>query len=395
MSSAWHPEPEPVVVPRTRPLRALVDGGPGRARDRQTLPAPAIVGSVTAVPGFAATQDEVKARLRELFDLPGRRLDAAMELFDHAGVQRRYSVEPLDRLGVPRPLGEIQDRYREHAFALGRSVAREALDQAGVGAAEIDLIVTTSCTGIMIPSLDAYLVDELGLRSDVRRLPITELGCAAGAAALARTHDFLVGFPGARALVIAVELPSLSMQRADLSLANLVATALFGDGAAAVVLAGGDVRTGGGTGGGGITILETLSHIFPRSAYALGFDLKDDGFHSVLSKDIPLLLKSEIASLVGTLAARRGLGREDLSSFVLHPGGRKILALIEEELGLTRADMQPSWDVLRDYGNQSSASVLFVLQEWLTRRRPPAGTHGVLAAFGPGLTAEMLLLGWT
>jgi alkylresorcinol/alkylpyrone synthase len=371
------------------PLRA-------RAPRTATAPAPAIVGSVTAVPGFAATQAEVKARLREVVNLPGRRMDAAMELFDHAGVERRFSVEPLEQLGVPRPLSEIQDRYREHALALGREVAREALAQAGVDAAEIDLIVTTSCTGIMIPSLDAYLVDELGLRSDVRRLPITELGCAAGAAALARAHDFLVGFPDARALDIAVELPSLSMQRADLSLANLVATALFGDGAAAAVLAGGDVtgRAGGGARGRSVAILDTLSHIWPRSTYALGFDLKDDGFHSVLSKDIPTLLRSEMSALVKALTARRGLTRADLSSFVLHPGGRKILASAEEELGLTRADTQPSWDVLRDYGNQSSASVLFVLQEWLSRRRPPAGTYGVLAAFGPGLTSEMLLLGW-
>ncbi|HMF44593.1 MAG TPA: 3-oxoacyl-[acyl-carrier-protein] synthase III C-terminal domain-containing protein [Polyangia bacterium] len=319
-----------------------------------------------------------------------------MALFDHAAVERRFSVEPIEQLGVPRPLSEIQDRYREHALALGREVAREALAQAGVAAAEIDLIVTTSCTGIMIPSLDAYLVDELGLRSDVRRLPITELGCVAGAAALARAHDFLVGFPDAHVLVIAVELPSLSMQRADLSLANLVATALFGDGAAAVVLAGGDVKTDGGAGTGArVTILDTLSHIWPRSTYALGFDLKDDGFHSVLSKDVPDLLRSEIGALVRTLAGRRGLTREDLSSFVFHPGGRKILGFLEEELGLSRADTQPSWDVLRDYGNQSSASVLFVLQEWLTRRRPAAGSHGVLAAFGPGLTSELLLLGWS
>ena len=181
------------------------------------------------------------------------------------------------------------------------------------------------------------------------------------------------------------------MQRADLSPANLVSTAIFGDGAAAAVLAGGDVARGAG---GPVAILETLSHIWPRSTYALGFDLKDDGFHSVLSKDVPALLKSEIAALVRALAARRGLGREQLSSFVLHPGGRKILGFVEEELGLSRADTQPSWDVLRDYGNQSSASVLFVLDEWLTRRRPAAGTHGVLAAFGPGLTSEMLLLGW-
>jgi alkylresorcinol/alkylpyrone synthase len=358
---------------------------------RSGAPPPAIASTVTAVPQYTATQEEVKARLRNIIDMPGRRLDAAMELFDHAGVERRFSVEPIDRLGAPRTLSDMQDCYREHALGLGRKVARDALTRAGVAANEIDLIITTSCTGIMIPSLDAYLVDDLGLRPDVRRLPITELGCAAGASALARAHDFLVGFPDAHALVIAVELPSLSMQRADLSPANLVATALFGDGAAAAVLAGGEAADGGT---GTVAILETLSHIWPRSTYALGFDLKDDGFHSVLSKDIPALLRSEIAALIGTLAARRGLAREQLSSFVLHPGGRKILGFVEEELGLTRADTQPSWDVLRDYGNQSSASVLFVLQEWLTGRRPAAGTHGVLAAFGPGLTSEMLLLGW-
>ena len=352
-------------------------------------PAPAIVSTFTAVPSYSATQAEVKARLRAVFDLPARRLDAAMELFDHAAVERRYSVEPLEQLGVSRPIGDIQERYREHALGLGRKVAREALARADIAPTDIDLIVTTSCTGIMIPSLDAYLVDDLGLRPDVRRLPITEMGCAGGGAALARAHDFLIGFPSARALVIAVELPSLSMQRADLSPANLVSTALFGDGAAAAVLVGGDVPASGG-----ISLLETLSHIWPRSAYALGFDLKDDGFHTVLSKDVPELLRSKIVALVDALAARRGLARAQLSSFVLHPGGRKILAFIEEELGLARADTQPSWEVLRDFGNQSSASVLFVLDEWVTRRRPPAGTHGVLAAFGPGLTSEMLLLGW-
>ena len=242
----------------------------------------------------------------------------------------------------------------------------------------------------MIPSLDAYLCNDLGFRADVRRLPITALGCSGGAAALARAHDFLVGFPDARALVVAVELPSLSLQRTDVSLANLVSTALFGDGAAAALHEGGDRAARGG-----VRVLETLSHLFPASAYALGFDLKDDGFHSVLSKDVPALIKAEIARLVRTLTERRGLTREQLTGFVLHPGGRKILAYAEEELGLTRDDTQPSWDVLRDYGNQSSASVLFVLHEWMTKRRLPPEAYGILAAFGPGLSTEMLLLQWS
>src|SRR5580698_8144659 len=356
--------------------------------------APSIVRTATAVPAHTATQDEVKARLRAVLPLPPRKLDAAMELFDHAAVERRFSVEPLGELGNPRRLTEVQRLYRENAIALGKQVAAQALAGAGVEAREVDLIVTTSCTGIMIPSLDAHLCNELGFRSDVRRLPITALGCSGGAAALARAHDFLVGFPQARALVVAVELPSLSIQRTDLSLANLVSTALFGDGAAAAVLEGG-LRGDARPARTGVRVLETLAHLFPTSTYALGFDLQDDGFHSVLSKDVPGLIKSEIARLVRMLAARRGLARESLSCFVLHPGGRKILAFIEEELGLRRDDTEPSWEILRDFGNQSSASVLFVLHEWLTRRQPAAEAYGVLAAFGPGLSTEMLLLQWS
>lgn len=356
--------------------------------------APIIVRTATAVPAHAATQEEVKDRLRALLPLPPRKLEAAMELFDHAAVERRYSVEALAALGNPRGLGEIQRLYRENAIALGKKVAAEALAGAGVAAGDVDLIVTTSCTGIMIPSLDAHLCNELGFRADVRRLPITALGCSGGAAALARAHDFLVGFPEARVLVVAVELPSLSIQRTDVSPGNLVSTAIFGDGAAAALLEGGS-RGDARPAGSGVRVLETLAHLFPRSTYALGFDLQDDGFHSVLSKDVPGFIKSEIARLVRTLAERRGLSREQLTCFVLHPGGRKVLAYIEEELGLRRGDTDPSWEILRDFGNQSSASVLFVLHEWLTKRKPAAGAYGVLAAFGPGLSTEMMLLGWT
>jgi alkylresorcinol/alkylpyrone synthase len=355
---------------------------------------PRIVATATAVPRHSATQEEVKERLRALLPLDARRLEAALSLFDHTAVERRRSVYPIEDFGRRRTLGEISEQYRAHALALGGDVAARALAAAGVRADEIDLFITVSCTGIMIPSLDAYLVDELGFRRDVRRLPLTELGCAGGAAALARAHDFLRGFPAAHALVVAVELPSLSMQREDVSPGNLVATALFGDGAAAAVLAGGAVEADADVDPPRPTlrVLETLSHIFPRSTGLLGFDLRDDGFHSVLSRDIPGVLKTRIAELVGALAARRGLPRDQLSFFVLHPGGRKILGVVEEELGLRREDTQVSWDVLRDYGNQSSASVLFVLDQMRATRPPAAGAHGLLAAFGPGLSVDLLLL---
>jgi alkylresorcinol/alkylpyrone synthase len=350
---------------------------------------PRIVATATAVPPYTATQAEVKARMRELLPLDGRRLEAALSLFEHTAVERRHSVEPLEEFGRRRTIGEVTELYRKHALTLGHEVVARALAAARVGADEIDLFVTVSCTGIMIPSLDAHLVDELGFRRDVRRLPLTELGCAGGAAALGRAHDFLRGFPAARALVVAVELPSLNMQRDDLSPGNLVSTALFGDGAGAVVLEGAACEP---RGAGGLRVLETQAHLFPRTTWALGFDLRDDGFHSVLSKEVPALLKTEIAALVGALAARRALTREQLSFFVVHPGGRKILGVVEEELGLRREDTQGSWDVLRDFGNQSSASVLFVLDRFVAARAHAAGARGLLAAFGPGLSVDLLLL---
>jgi alkylresorcinol/alkylpyrone synthase len=353
---------------------------------------PVIASTATAVPEHSATQDEVKARVKKLLPLSKKRMDVALSFFDHAAVERRHSVYPIEELGTKRTLGQISELYRRHALQLGADVARRALETAGARAEEIDLVVSVSCTGIMIPSLDAHLVDELGFRRDVRRMPLTELGCAGGAAALGRAHDFLRGFPRARALVIAVELPSLSLQQDDPSPENLVATALFGDGAAAVVLEGGDVETCGEA--PRTRVLDTMAHVFPRSTGALGFDLRDDGFHAVLSKEVPAMLRADLLALVSALAARGGLTREALSFFVVHPGGRKILGAVEEALTLTREDTRASWDVLRDFGNQSSASVLFVLDRWLTTRAPEgAEARGLLAAFGPGLSVDMLLLG--
>ncbi|HET6279895.1 MAG TPA: 3-oxoacyl-[acyl-carrier-protein] synthase III C-terminal domain-containing protein [Polyangia bacterium] len=361
-----------------------------------------IVATATAVPPHSATQDQVKAAFAELLALSPKRLAAVMAIFDNSQIERRHSVYPLQAVGQRRALTDTMRDYRQHAITLGRDVAARALADARLTAADIDLFITVSCTGIMIPSLDAYLAGEMGFRSDVRRLPITELGCFGGAAALARARDFLCGFPEANVLVVAVELPSLSLQLEDLSLDNLVSSALFGDGAAAVVMRGGASANNAAADNasanrptGGVRVVETLSHIFPNSTNALGFDLQTDGFHCVLSKTVPVLLKSEIATLVDNLTRRAGLTRHDLTCFVLHPGGKRILGCVEEELLLTRDDTQPSWDVLRDYGNQSSASVLFVLHEWITKRRPPSGAYGLMAAFGPGLSTELLLLQWS
>ena len=346
-----------------------------------------IVATATAVPEHRVTRDDVRTHLGRVFPLAGARLDAMLSVVDHSQIRQRFCIHPVDEIIRPRTQARISRDYQEHAIALGRRVAADCLARGLFRAEEIDLIITVSCTGVMIPSLDAHLVNDLGFRSDVRRLPITELGCAAGAAAVAHAGEFLRAFPGGTVLIVAVELPSLTFQKGDLSQANLISSILFGDGAAAALVTGRRAT--------GATILDATTYLFPRSIDAMGFDLLDDGFHIVLSRDVPEMIRQRIGKLVTGFLARHGLGLPDISAFVLHPGGQKLLAAIEEELGLPREGTEPSWDVLTEYGNLSSASVLFVLHEWMTKRRVEAGRHGLMAAFGPGFSAEQVLLRWT
>jgi alkylresorcinol/alkylpyrone synthase len=357
----------------------------------QPAPAPpsTVASTATAVPEYAISRDDVKLYFQRVFHVDGARADAMMSIVDNSQVKRRYCIHPIDYIIEPRPLARITEEYIEHSIRLGQRVACQALDRAKVSPAEIDLLITVSCTGVMIPSLDAHLINRMGFRSDVRRLPITELGCAAGAAALGRAHDFLRAFPRGKVLVVAVELPSLTFQRGNTSQANLISSILFGDGAAAALVTGRDSHHNGG-----VRLLGTESYLFPHSIDAMGFDLKETGFHIVLSRDVPQMIRERIRGLVDGFLARHGLTREQIAAYVMHPGGQKLLFFIEEELGLLRAKTQPSWDVLADYGNLSSASVLFVLNQWMERQPPAPGQHGLLAAFGPGFSAELVLLQW-
>jgi len=350
------------------------------------MPEPVIAATATAVPDFVVTREVVKTYFGQVFPLEGSRLDAMMGVVDNSGIRQRFCVLPVDELIRPRSLEKISQQYQEHAIRLGRVVATDCLERARLRPEDIDLIIAVSCTGVMIPSLDAHLVNAMGFRSNVRRLPITELGCAAGAAAIARGRDFLLAFPRGRVLIVAVELASLTFQRGSLSQANLISSILFGDGAAAAVMTGEEVP--------GPRVLDAESYLFPDSIDAMGFVLKETGLHILLSRDVPDMIRGRIRDLVQCFLERHGLAPGEIEAFVLHPGGRKLLVAVEEELALPRQRTQPSWDVLAEYGNLSSASVLFVLHEWLTRRRPAPGSLGLMAAFGPGFTAEQLLLQW-
>jgi alkylresorcinol/alkylpyrone synthase len=347
---------------------------------------PTIAATATAVPPYTLERDEVKTYIRKVFDLDGRRLDAMMTVIDNADVHRRCAIFPVDYIVTPRTLTQKSAEYQEHAVRLGREAAERCLANAGMRATDVDLIVTVSCTGFMIPSLDAHLINLMGFRPGVRRLPITELGCAAGAVALSRAADFVRAFPDATVLIVSVELATLTFQRGDLSQANLISSVLFGDGAAAAIVTGRPAS--------GPSIVGTQTYTFPQSLNAMGFDLRESGFHIVLSKDVPELVRQRIRGLVDDFLRRHGLTLDAIAAFILHPGGRKLLAFMEEQLGLCRCDTQISWDVLGRYGNLSSATVLFILHEWLTTRPVAPGAHGLAAAFGPGFSAELLLLEW-
>jgi alkylresorcinol/alkylpyrone synthase len=346
-----------------------------------------IAATATAVPPFRIGRDQVKQYLQRVFSLSDDRLEAMLAIVDHSQVRQRYCIDPIETIIQPRTLDQVNREYAAHAVRLGATVAEDCLARAGIGAAQVDLFITVSCTGVMIPSLDAHLANRFGFRSDVRRLPITELGCAAGAAALAHAADYLRAYPDATVLVVAVELPSLTFQRYDTSQANLISSILFGDGAAAAIVTGDSAARGP-------RIARTESFLFPHSLDAMGFDLQTSGFHIVLSRDVPELIRKEVRGLVDGFLGRAGVRREELGAFIVHPGGRKLLTFIEEELGLSVADTECSWHVLREYGNQSSVSVLFVLHEWLARHAAPQGAHGLIAAFGPGFSANLLLLRW-
>jgi alkylresorcinol/alkylpyrone synthase len=349
-------------------------------------PHPTIVATATALPPYRITRDDVKYYFGRVFEVPERRVEAMMAIVDNAQVHNRHSIFPIDYTIEPRALAKTNNEYIEHAVKLGREAAEKCLERAGMRAEDIDLIITVSCTGFMIPSLDAHLIKLMGFRSNVRRMPFTELGCAAGAMGLSRAADFIASNPGSNVLIIAVELPSLTFQRKDITQANLISSILFGDGAAAVIVTG-QKRPGP-------QILVTETYTFPDSLGAMGFDLRDSGFHIILAKDVPEMIGARIKELVHGFLDRNGKKREDIKGWILHPGGARLLGTVEQELGLCKCDTQPSWDILGNVGNLSSATILFILQEWLEKRPLKAGEHAIAAAFGPGFSAEFLLLQW-
>ena len=310
-------------------------------------------------------------------------------MYESAGVRTRSSVVPIEDVFGAGDLQARSDRYAEIARAAGVDVARRALAAAELRPSDVDLIVSVSCTGLMIPAVDAYVADALGMGPRLARLPITESGCAGGVVGLARALDFLTAHPERTALVLALEFASLTFQRGDKSATNVVSTAIFGDGGAAVVLVGADHPRARSA---PARLVAAESVFFRGTTHLMGFHLRNSGLHILLDKELAPFVRREVAGGVDSFLSGQGLKRSDITRWVLHPGGRRIIEVMADRLGLAARDLAATEAVLAEHGNMSSVTVLFVLDEILRRDRPRAGERGLLGAFGPGFGAEFALL---
>lgn len=345
---------------------------------------PYILSVATANPPYRVEQPEIRDLVRALFDkLNG--LERLIGVFENTGIEARYLSAPLQWYTQPRSFAEKNALWFETGLKLCSEAASKALELAQTSPKEIAAVVLVTTTGIATPSLEAHLVQQLGIPLSATRLPIWGLGCAGGTSGLARAAEIARLNPDKKVLLVALELCSLTFLRNDLSKSNLVATSLFGDGAAAVVLGQ----------GGGPEVLGGFSRLLPQSYDVMGWDVQPDGLQVRFAQSIPSLVQGELGNLIRDGLEGFELSAEDVGLWTLHPGGAKVLTAYREGLGVDEASLEASYCVLKKFGNMSSPTVLFVLNRQLYQlERPQPGTKGVLLALGPGFAAEGLVVQW-
>jgi alkylresorcinol/alkylpyrone synthase len=352
------------------------------------MAAPRIRTVARALPPHFADQETLIAALRDEWSAKHFNVDRLEQLHRAVGVGGRYLAVPIEQYRALTTFRARNDAWITAAVDLGDAAVRAALDAAGLAPTDIDHICFVTVTGLATPSIDARLVNRLGFRADVTRTPLFGLGCVAGAAGTARVSDVLRAWPRRRALLLSIELCSLTLQREDVSVANIIASGLFGDGAAALVMEGGDIA------GSGPEVVATSSVFYPDTERVMGWDFVDTGFKVVLSATVPDVVRQHIRGNVDDFLRTHGLTRDDITHWVAHTGGPKVLKAFEEALELPVDALERSWRSLREVGNLSSASVLFVLSELLASGEPRAGDLGLMIAMGPGFCAELVLLRW-
>jgi alkylresorcinol/alkylpyrone synthase len=340
------------------------------------------------LPPHQYPQHEITERFAEVCLGPDAKRDVLRRLHSSASVVTRHLAFPLERYAELADFGEANDAFLEAAVELGAQALLGALAEAGLQPDEVDVIMSTTVTGLAVPSIEARIASVVGLRPDVKRIPLFGLGCLAGAAGLARLHDMLLGWPDAVGALVSVELCSLTLQRNDPSIANLVASGLFGDGAAAAVVVGGRRQEPGPE------IVASRSHLYPDTGRAMGWDFGAGGLKVVLGAEVPDLVSMYLADDVKGLLADHDLQVSDIEAWVAHPGGPKVLHAVRSALDLPASALSVTWRSLASIGNLSSASVLHVLRDTLDEGPPTPGTPGLLFAMGPGFCAELVLLRW-
>lgn len=384
-------------MPQDSALLTELTASPHPARAPSRDVGPALLSLATAVPPFAFHQTEAIARAATLFD--GRKSDIGrlMPVFRNAGIETRYSCVPLDWFDHDHGWAERNRLYIKNALDLLENAAEDCLDRAGLAAGDVDAIVTVSTTGVATPSLDAQLMERLALRRDVVRLPIFGLGCAGGVLGLARGASLAQALPGARVLVLVVELCALTFRRLDQSKSNIIAAALFGDGAAAALL--GPLPSREAAPAAGRAALPRLAveaageYTWPDSLDVMGWHVEDDGLGVLFSRDIPTLVRTQFRPALDRFLAGRGLLFADIDAFVCHPGGVKVVAALEDAFALAPGSLAAAREVLVEYGNMSAATVLFVLDRLLRTRAADRELGRLLmTALGPGFTAAFLTL---
>jgi alkylresorcinol/alkylpyrone synthase len=350
---------------------------------------PTIVSVSSALPPNVVLQEVLKAAVADVFSglVPGMEVRRILDMFDRSRIDRRHFMMPIDWYLTPRTPEERNGVFMDKGLDLLIGASQACLDKAGCGPDQVDHVVFVTTTGLSTPTLDCHLINRLGLSSGTTRLPIWGLGCAAGAAGLARAFDYCLAHPGGRVLVAALETCSLTLLEEDRSKKNLVALSLFSDGCAAALVAG-----DGAGDGRGPRILSTRSHLYPDSYRVMGWDIVGKGFRLVLSPDLPELVRTAFRPQVDAFLLSRDLRLRDVSHYIMHPGGAKVIDAVREALGLAGGELRIAESVLRDHGNISSASVLLVLERWMAEGGMDEPGFGLLAAFGPGFSAEMALL---
>lgn len=347
-----------------------------------------ILGVSTVEPGFTYSTEEIIQAADEMWlqHISPDTRRVALKIFKGAEIQKRRSAFPLETVFASISFEEKNDLYVNAAIDLAEKALKKALQESSTKPQDIDFIITTSCTGFMIPSVDAYLIDRLDLNQHIKRLPITEMGCAAGVSALIYANDYLQAHPKAKVAVVSVELPSITFQKEDFSMENLVSTAIFADGAAAVILGNDNTHVAP-------RIIDTDMYHFGNTTHLMGYKLQNSGLKIVLDRDVPDTIQEHFPKLFLPFLERNKLKVEDVHNYLFHPGGKKIINRVEEYISQFGKDISDSKAVLKERGNLSSATILHILERVLQKPHA-AGELGYMLAFGPGFSGQSLLLKW-